>query len=68
MGDTDQFPQHIEMKDYGGGVSARIRGSRIRVMDIVAFHLRQGMSIDDLVDGFPQLSRGDIYAALALLR
>lgn len=65
MGDTEIFRKHIEIKDYGSGPAARIYGSRIRVMDIIAYHLRQGISVDELLEGFPQLSRADIYAALA---
>jgi uncharacterized protein (DUF433 family) len=65
MDDTDVIRKHIELKDYGGGARPRIVGSRIRVMDVVAWHIRQGMSIDQMVEGFPHITRADFHAALA---
>ena len=42
----------------------RIAGHRIRVEDIVIW-TEQGQSPDEIVADFPQLSLGDVHAALA---
>ena len=42
-----------------------IAGHRIRVLDIVWWHERQGWSADEIVDQFPGLTLSDVYAALA---
>lgn len=41
-----------------------IRGTRIAVADVLSY-LASGMSEDDLLSDFPQLSRDDIRACLA---
>lgn len=41
-----------------------IRGMRITVGDILSY-LASGMSIDEVIDDFPKLTRKDILAALA---
>ena len=57
--------QHIEMTPGVCGGKPRIAGSRIRVMDIVAWHVYQAYSIDWILERFPQLSRAELHAALA---
>ncbi|MCE7934412.1 MAG: DUF433 domain-containing protein [Chlorobi bacterium CHB2] len=57
--------QHIEVTAGIVGGKARIAGHRIRVMDIVIWHERQGLSPDQIVDLFPELTLADIHAALA---
>lgn len=42
-----------------------IAGTRIRVQDIYVWHELQGMSADEIVSRFPQITMGDVYAALA---
>lgn len=41
-----------------------IRGMRITVGDILAW-LASGMSMDDIISDFPELTKDDIYASLA---
>ncbi len=57
--------QHIVMTPGVCGGKPRIDGTRIRVMDVVAWHVHRGDSIDRILDNFPQLSPGEVYAALA---
>ena len=42
-----------------------IAGTRIRVQDIHIWHELQGQSADEIVSQFPQLTMGDVYAALS---
>ena len=44
---------------------ACIAGHRIRVMDIVIWHENLGMSPDEIVVAYPELSLSDVHAALA---
>ncbi|HEX3247418.1 MAG TPA: DUF433 domain-containing protein, partial [Chloroflexota bacterium] len=44
---------------------ARIRGSRIRVIDVVDWYEGLGWSADRIISEFPQLSKAEIFAALA---
>jgi uncharacterized protein (DUF433 family) len=41
-----------------------IRGMRITVGDILAW-LASGMTIDEIITDFPELTKDDIYASLA---
>jgi len=54
---------HIEITPGTCGGKPRIAGHRIRVQDIVIW-TEQGRSVDEIVADFPQLSLGDVYAAL----
>jgi uncharacterized protein (DUF433 family) len=56
--------KHIEATPEVCGGQPRIAGHRIRVQDIVLW-TEQGQSPDDIVSSFPQLSLGDVHAALA---
>ena len=62
---TSVINEHVEIVDGAVGPKARIIGSRIRVQDIVIWHVRLGESIDSILDAFPHITRADVYAALA---
>ena len=59
--DTDRI---VSKLGVCGGMPC-IAGSRIRVQDIYVWHELQALSADEIVSRFPQLSMGDVYAALA---
>ncbi len=56
--------EHIELTPGVCGGRPRIAGTRIRVQDIYIWHELQGQSADEIVSQFPQLSLGDVHAAL----
>ena len=56
--------QHIvSTPDIFGGKPC-VAGHRIRVMDIVCWHEKRGLSPDEILDLCPDLELADIYAAL----
>jgi uncharacterized protein (DUF433 family) len=55
---------HIECTPGVCGGKPRIAGHRIRVQDIAVWHELEGLSADEIVAQYPQLSLGDVYAAL----
>ena len=57
--------EHIEIVEGALGPKARIIGHRIRVKDIVMWHEHQRAPVDEIVERFPQLTRGDVHAALS---
>lgn len=57
--------EHIEITEGPSGLTPRIKGHRIRVQDVAIAHEKLGLSADEIVDWFPALSLGDVYAALA---
>jgi uncharacterized protein (DUF433 family) len=57
--------EHIESTPGVCGGRPRIAGHRIQVEDIVVWHERQGLSPDEIVAQFPQITLADVYAALA---
>jgi len=57
--------EHIETVQGAGGPKPRVAGTRIRVQDIVIWHERSGMSVDEIVSTYPTLTKADVYAALA---
>ncbi len=57
--------EHIEKTPGILGGKARIAGHRVRVLDIVAWHERRGLSPDEIVDLFPSITLADVHAALA---
>jgi uncharacterized protein (DUF433 family) len=61
----DVSTEHIEIVEGAGGPKPRIRGTRIRVEDVVSWYEKQGMSVAEIVEGFPHITRADIHAALA---
>jgi uncharacterized protein (DUF433 family) len=57
--------QHIEIRQGAFGPKPCIAGHRIRVEDIYIWHELHGWSADEIVQEFPQITLGDVYAALA---
>ncbi len=57
--------QHIEMTPGVVGGKPRIAGTRIRVMDIVVWSEKRGLSPDEIVDMFDGITLADVYAAMA---
>jgi uncharacterized protein (DUF433 family) len=58
------YPHIVKTPGVCGG-KACIRGTRIRVMDIVAAVEHQGLSPDEVCDQYPELTLGQIHGALA---
>lgn len=56
---------HIAIDPDICGGKPRIAEQRITVQNIVIWHERPGMSPDDIVAAYPQLSLADVPAALA---
>ena len=59
----DQYNKIITIEPGKRGGKPCIRGMRITVGDILGW-LGAGMSFDEIVDDFPELTREDIQAAL----
>jgi uncharacterized protein (DUF433 family) len=57
--------QHTESKPGVCGGRPCIAGTRIRMQDIYTWHELEGVSPDEIVSRFPQLSLADVYAGLA---
>jgi uncharacterized protein (DUF433 family) len=57
--------QHVEKTPGVCGGRACIAGHRIRVMDIVVWHERRGLSPEEIVYQYPGLTLADVHAALA---
>ena len=55
--------KHIDQTPGTCGGKPRIAGTRIRVQDIVVW-IEQGRSPDQIITDYPQLTHGDVYAAL----
>ena len=56
--------QHIDVDPGICGGRPCIAGTRIRVQDIYTWHELEGVSPDEIVSRFPQLSLADVYAAV----
>jgi uncharacterized protein (DUF433 family) len=66
--DTKTLPvisEHIVSTDDTCGGAPRIAGSRIRVKDVVIWHIHQRMSLDEIVMKWPHLTDAGVHAALA---
>jgi uncharacterized protein (DUF433 family) len=59
------FVQHITSSPDVFSGKPCIAGHRIRVLDIVIWHEKRGLSPDEILGLFPTLTLGDVYAALA---
>jgi uncharacterized protein (DUF433 family) len=59
------FQAHIEITPGICGGRPRIAGHRIRVQDIVAWYEVGGQTPEQIVADFPQITLGDVHAALA---
>ena len=56
--------QHVEITPGVLGGKPHIAGHRIRVLDIVVWHERRGLSPDEILSLYPSLTLADVYAAL----
>jgi uncharacterized protein (DUF433 family) len=57
--------KHIEITPGVCGGKARIAGHRIRVQDVAVWCEYRGLSPDEVVAQFPQITLADVYAALS---
>lgn len=62
---TAVIAEHIEITPGVCGGKPRIAGHRIRVQDVVVWHEKMGMSVDEIVSRYPSITLADVYAALA---
>jgi len=62
---ADVIREHIEVIEGAGGPKPHIKGSRIRVQDVAIWYEKLGMSPDEIVRDYPQLTLADVHAALA---
>jgi uncharacterized protein (DUF433 family) len=56
---------HIEIVEGARAPKARIRGSRVWVIDIVERYEGSGWSVEKIVTEFPELTKSKVFAALA---
>ena len=61
---TSTIAPHIEITPGVCGGKPRIAGHRIKVQDIVIWHERMRMSVDEIIYHHPTISLADVYAAL----
>ena len=62
---TPHSVEHIVSTPGTCGGKPRIAGTRIRVQDIVVWHEAWGLSPEEIVTDFPQLTLAQVHAALA---
>src|SRR5690242_5789188 len=62
---SDTKVDHIAREPKVCGGRACITGTRIRVQDIYVWHELQGLSADEIVSRFPNLTMADVYAGLS---
>ena len=62
---TPRPVEHIVSTPGVCGGRPRIAGSRIRVQDIVVWHEAWGLSPEEIVTDFPQVTLAQVHAALA---
>jgi len=62
---TPVSAEHIKVTPGTCGGRPRVRGTRIRVRDVVRWHEESGTSPDRIVESWPQLTLADVHAALA---
>jgi len=60
-----EIGSHIERTPGVCGGKPRIAGRRIRVQDIAVWHEYLGMSADEIVAEYPDLTLAEVHAALA---
>ena len=63
MDNQSTIANHVDVTPGTCGGKPRIAGTRIRVQDIVLW-TEQGRSPDQIITDYPQLTHGDVYAAL----
>ena len=59
------FREHIVSTPDTCGGKPRIAGSRIRLKDIVIWHIHQALSPDEIIAKWPHLTHAAVHAALA---
>jgi uncharacterized protein (DUF433 family) len=63
-----QVATHIELRpNRDGQLRAYIAGTRVRVQDIYAQAEIHGRTPEEIVEGLPHLTLGQVYAALSYL-
>lgn len=63
---STEIATHIELRpNRDGQQRAYIAGTRIRVQDVYAYAEIQGLSADAIVEQLPQLTLGQVHAALS---
>jgi uncharacterized protein (DUF433 family) len=62
---TPRPVEHIVSTPGTCGGKPRIAGTRIRVQDVVVWHEAWGLSPEEIVTDFPQLTLAQVHAALA---
>lgn len=62
---VDVIGEHIEVIGSTSGPTPRIARHRIRVLDVVVWHEKLGMSPDEIVEAYPTITLADVHAALA---
>ncbi len=61
----NSLTEHIARRPDVFNGKPHIAGHRIRVLDIVVWHEKRGLSPDEILELYPGLTLGDVYAALA---
>ena len=61
----DVSTEYIEIVQGAGGPKPVIRGTRIRVEDVVGWYEDQGWTVGQILEDFPHLTSAGIHAALA---
>ena len=61
-----ELTQFITIEPGKRGGKPCIRGLRITVYDVISY-LAAGMSVDEILEDFPYLTREDVLAALAFV-
>jgi uncharacterized protein (DUF433 family) len=62
---SDTKVEHIVSQPNVCGGRPCIAGTRIRVQDIYVWHELRGLSADEIVSRFPNLTMADVYAAMS---
>ncbi len=57
--------RHIQSRPGVCGGKPCVAGTRIRVQDVMVWHELQGLTPDEIVAQFPQLTLSDVHSALA---
>jgi uncharacterized protein (DUF433 family) len=63
--DVDVSTEHIEIVEGARGPKPCIRGTRIRVRDVVGWYYELKWSADEIIEQIPHIAHADIFAALA---
>lgn len=59
------LPQYVDIRQNRRGQDrAYVAGTRVRVQDIVIDHERFGLSAEEIVRAYPQLTLAQVHAAL----